>query len=225
MVAILVLSRFMLRIEVTRRPTFLSLFFLVCLLLFQGKSVRGFQLASGSKTTRRIASTAKEIHRMVVKSSSSPTGDESDSSSQLSMPSIGRISIGSSDSEPIWKFGVVADIQYAPIPDGYSFAGILRYYRHALEVARHAAQHFESDRAEVVLNLGDIIDGKCQAIQENGGEPVPEGIDPGVRAIDDVLEALSVYKHGPVLHTYGACKFLKLLISRMVPGVGMRDSI
>lgn len=146
---------------------------------------------------------------MALRSNPSPTGDESDSSSQFSMPSLGRLSIGS-ESEPSFKFGVVADIQYAPIPDGYSFAGILRYYRHSLEVARHAAQYFESDGADLVLNLGDIIDGKCQAITENGGEPLPEGVDPGVSAIDDVLEALSVYKQGPILHTYGT--FTTLLV-------------
>lgn len=108
------------------------------------------------------------------------------------------------DSTPHWKLGVLADIQYAPIPDGYSFAGKLRYYRHSLEVARYAAHHFESDDAcEVVLNLGDMIDGKCQAIEANGGEALEEGIDPGVHAMDDVLEALTPYQRGPILHTYG----------------------
>ena len=107
------------------------------------------------------------------------------------------------DNEPRFRFGVLADIQYAPIPDGYSFAGVLRYYRHSLEVARHAAQHFEQAGAEVVLNLGDIIDGKCQAIAENGGDPVPEGTDPGLAAMEDVLEALSHYQQGPIIHTYG----------------------
>ena len=107
------------------------------------------------------------------------------------------------DGFPHFKIGVIADIQYAPIPDGYSFAGVERFYKHSLQAARHAALHFEEDGAEVVLNLGDIIDGKCQAIEENGGEPVPDGADPGVVAIDDVLEALSHYKLGSILHTYG----------------------
>lgn len=186
--------------EFPRGPTFavLSLCLLACYL--QGQRVVGFHLAFTRHNRHTVRKTSQ---RMVLRSNPSPTGDESDSSSQFSMPSISRLSIGS-DSEPNWKFGVVADIQYAPIPDGYSFAGILRYYRHSLEVARHAAQHFESDGAEVVLNLGDIIDGKCQAIVDNGGDPLPEGVDPGVSAIEDVLEALSVYKQGPILHTYGA---------------------
>ena len=184
-------------------PEYLSLLLLVCLLL-QRPSVSAFQgfYIQNGKDNLSTARTARRNQRMVLRNNPSSTGDESDSSSQVSMPSLGRLSIGS-ESEPSFKFGVVADIQYAPIPDGYSFAGILRYYRHSLEVARHAAQHFEADGADLVLNLGDIIDGKCQSIQDNGGEPSPEGVDPGVSAIDDVLEALSVYKQGPILHTYG----------------------
>lgn len=121
-------------------------------------------------------------------------------------PSLSQTSLGESDggsAEPKFKFGVIADIQYAPIPDGYSFAGALRYYRHSLHVARHAAQHFESEAVDLVLNLGDIIDGKCQDIVKHGGDPLPEGADPGLLAVDDVLEALKMYQQGPVLHTYG----------------------
>ena len=132
------------------------------------------------------------------------TGSYDSDSSHFSVASNEKATeVPSVDSEPRFKFGVLADIQYAPIPDGYSFAGVLRYYRHSLEVARHAAEHFENAEAEVVLNLGDIIDGKCQAIEANGGEPVPEGTDPGVSAVDDVLCALKPYQRGPILHTYG----------------------
>lgn len=144
---------------------------------------------------------------MVLRTSS---GDESDSSSsQFSVQSEGKSAMTSNtDSssnleEPHFRIGILADIQYCPIPDGHSFVGVLRYYRHSLEVAKHAAQHFEQAGAEVVLNLGDIIDGKCQAITDNGGDPLPLGTDPGLRAMEDVLEALSHYKQGPIIHTYG----------------------
>jgi manganese-dependent ADP-ribose/CDP-alcohol diphosphatase len=100
-------------------------------------------------------------------------------------------------------FGVIADIQHAPIPDGYSYAGVPRYYSHAIDVARHAADHFQNDKVSLVLNLGDIVDGKCQDIAKNGGEPLPAGIDPGLKVIDDVVQALSSYQHGPILHAYG----------------------
>ena len=149
---------------------------------------------------------------MVRRGSPTPSQDGSDESSQFSINSNNQKANDNSDSsqqrlsvdtEPHFKIGVLADIQYAPIPDGYSFAGVLRYYRHALDVAQHAAKHFETDGAEVVLNLGDIVDGKCQAITENGGDPLPEGTDPGISAIEDVLDALSHYKRGPIIHTYG----------------------
>jgi manganese-dependent ADP-ribose/CDP-alcohol diphosphatase len=107
------------------------------------------------------------------------------------------------DSEPRFKVGVIADIQYAPIPDGFSHAGIPRYYQNALDAAKHAAQHFEKEAASLVLNLGDIIDGKCQAIEAEGGSRLPEGTDAGHECINHVLEALSHYQTGPILHTYG----------------------
>jgi manganese-dependent ADP-ribose/CDP-alcohol diphosphatase len=105
--------------------------------------------------------------------------------------------------KPLLTFGVIADIQYAPIPDGYSYTGNPRYYRHALDVASHAAKHFEQEKVSLVLNLGDIVDGKCQSIAKHGGEPLPEGVDPGHKSVDDVVQALSRYKHGPIIHVYG----------------------
>jgi len=90
--------------------------------------------------------------------------------------------------KPVVTMGLLADIQYAPIDDGHSYSGTPRYYRHALAAARHAAQHFQDDGVDLMVNLGDIVDGKCEQ---------------DVKAVDDVLEALSVYTAGPVLHAYG----------------------
>ncbi len=121
-----------------------------------------------------------------------------------------------------FTFGVMADIQYAPIPDGYSYAGVPRYYRHSLEVAQHAAQHFQDEQVPLVVNLGDIIDGKCQDVpvvrdavvgdsveksspqqSNNNNNNASKMMIPGLHAMDDVLRALSGYTHGPILHTYG----------------------
>lgn len=106
-------------------------------------------------------------------------------------------------SSPTFTVGIIADIQYAPIEDGTSFTGTPRFYRHSLEVARDAFQHFEEEKADLVINLGDIIDGKCQNISMHGGDPVPEGQDPGHYSLDHVIEAMSPYQHGSILHTYG----------------------
>jgi len=115
----------------------------------------------------------------------------------------------STDQTPLMTFGVIADIQYAPIPDGYSYGGRPRYYRHSLAAARHAAEHFKKENLPLVVNLGDIIDGKCQEIEvhckeelQEYGQSFSEGSNPGHDAVDDVLEALSTYK-GKVIHTYG----------------------
>ena len=104
---------------------------------------------------------------------------------------------------PRFTIGVIADIQYAPIPDGTSFTGTPRFYRHSLEVARHAFLHFEEEKVDLVVNLGDTIDGKCQEIERHVGDPVPDGQDPGHFSLDHVLEAISPYQHGRILHTYG----------------------
>ena len=127
---------------------------------------------------------------------------------------------------PMYTFGVLTDIQYAPIPDGHSYGGNARYYRHAREAAGYAARHFQEEGAQCVLNLGDIIDGKCADVERWGGQTtvaatvvVAEGGGGeekkvggggggggggvGHEAIDDVLEALGSYRAGPILHTYG----------------------
>lgn len=40
-------------------------------------------------------------------------------------------------------------------------------------------------------------------MEAHGGVTVPEGLDPGHKAVDDVVQALSEYKSGPILHAYG----------------------
>lgn len=107
------------------------------------------------------------------------------------------------ENDTLFSFGLLADIQYAPIPDGFSFSGSPRFYRHALEAAKHAFEHFEEAEMELVLNLGDTIDGKCQELEKHGGDALEEGVNPGHYSLNHVLEAIAPYSKGPVLHTYG----------------------
>jgi len=105
---------------------------------------------------------------------------------------------------PQLTLGVLADIQHAPIPDGTSFSGTPRYYQHALEVAGKAAQRFEESKVDMVLNLGDIIDGKCALTTDDAvinGDVSENNV--GKSAIKNVISALDAYKHGPIIHTYG----------------------
>ncbi|KAK1736836.1 manganese-dependent ADP-ribose/CDP-alcohol diphosphatase [Skeletonema marinoi] len=94
-------------------------------------------------------------------SSSSLTAHQSNSNST---------SDDNTNTPPAYTFGLLTDIQHAPIPDGHSFTGNARYYRHAMEAAASAAQHFQEERVNCVVNLGDIIDGKCADVQRWGGE-------------------------------------------------------
>jgi manganese-dependent ADP-ribose/CDP-alcohol diphosphatase len=109
---------------------------------------------------------------------------------------------------PAYTFGLLTDIQHAPIPDGHSFTGNARYYRHAMEAAAYAAHHFQDECVDCVVNLGDIIDGKCADVQRWGGEVDTIATDDDAKisvghdAIDNVLQSLSFY-NGKILHTYG----------------------
>ena len=70
-------------------------------------------------------------------------------------PSVGCVRSDPNDSRQ-FTIGLLADIQYAPIPDGFSYSGIPRYYKHALDAARSAAAHFQQEKVDLVLNLGYV---------------------------------------------------------------------
>lgn len=118
--------------------------------------------------------------------------------STTSLKSSSSLQSSDQSNKPIYTFGLMTDIQYAPIPNGHSYSGNPRYYKHAKVAAEHAANHFQEEAVQCVVNLGDIVDGKCSdADLHEGNCPV------GHEAIDDVLAALSSYTTGQILHTYG----------------------
>jgi len=133
-------------------------------------------------------------------------------------------------SGPVYTFGLLTDIQHAPIPDGHSFTGNARYYRHAMEAASFAAQHFQEECVDCVVNMGDIIDGKCADVGRWGGdvdataadevETNSDKISVGHDAIDNVLQSLSVY-NGPILHTYGNHELYNLSRERLKEKLGI----
>eukprot|EP00897_Mesotaenium_endlicherianum_P000925 jgi/Mesen1/10833/ME000093S10354 len=69
--------------------------------------------------------------------------------------------------KPLFSFGVITDVQYADIPDGTSFFGSRRYYRHSLEVLRRAVKHWNTGGSSVsfAVHFGDILDGFCPSTQ------------------------------------------------------------
>ncbi|XP_017340000.1 manganese-dependent ADP-ribose/CDP-alcohol diphosphatase isoform X2 [Ictalurus punctatus] len=63
---------------------------------------------------------------------------------------------------PAFTFGLIADIQYADLKDGYNFHGTRkRYYRNSLHLLRNAIRHWNEEKVKpsFILQLGDIIDG------------------------------------------------------------------
>ncbi|XP_025018906.1 manganese-dependent ADP-ribose/CDP-alcohol diphosphatase isoform X2 [Python bivittatus] len=63
-------------------------------------------------------------------------------------------------SEALFSFGIIADIQYADIEDGYDFLGIhRRYYKHSLCCLQNAIEDWNGTGVQFVIQLGDIIDG------------------------------------------------------------------
>lgn len=97
---------------------------------------------SGNRSPRR----SNRIRENFICKSSSLDDDNRDSGKSASLKS--------ESSHPRFKVGLIADIQYAPIPDGFSYTGTPRYYQNALHVARLAASKFESDAVDLVVNLG-----------------------------------------------------------------------
>ncbi|XP_068439701.1 manganese-dependent ADP-ribose/CDP-alcohol diphosphatase [Clinocottus analis] len=63
---------------------------------------------------------------------------------------------------PLFTFGVIADIQYADIDDGYNYTRTRkRYYRSSLQLLRNAQKSWSEAavKPEFILQLGDVIDG------------------------------------------------------------------
>ncbi|XP_041830650.1 manganese-dependent ADP-ribose/CDP-alcohol diphosphatase [Melanotaenia boesemani] len=63
---------------------------------------------------------------------------------------------------PLFTFGVIADIQYADIDDGYNYTQTRRrYYRSSLQLLKNAQRSWSKSavKPQFILQLGDIIDG------------------------------------------------------------------
>ncbi|KAK1321761.1 Manganese-dependent ADP-ribose/CDP-alcohol diphosphatase [Acorus calamus] len=64
--------------------------------------------------------------------------------------------------KPLFSFGVISDVQYADIPDGRSFLGVPRYYRHSILVLQRAVRMWNDHKyLKFSVNYGDIVDGFC----------------------------------------------------------------
>lgn len=59
---------------------------------------------------------------------------------------------------PLFKFGLISDVQWADISDGLSVQGMPRYYREALRHAGRAVEAFRKENVDFAIHLGDIVD-------------------------------------------------------------------
>ncbi|CAM6086523.1 unnamed protein product [Calypogeia fissa] len=91
---------------------------------------------------------------------------------------------------PLFSFGVITDVQYADIPDGASFLGTPRFYRHALEVLNRAVANWNQlGRVIFAIHFGDLVDGLSK--------------DESHVAFDKVLAGFNAFHGGSVYHMIG----------------------
>ncbi|KAG7271619.1 hypothetical protein CRUP_009277 [Coryphaenoides rupestris] len=103
----------------------------------------------------------------------------------------------------LFTFGVIADIQYADVEDGFNYTRTRRrYYRSSLRLLRNARESWSCAAVppSFILQLGDIIDG---VNKERGASE---------RALDTVMRELSGGGGGgtgtaPVHHVWGNHEF------------------
>jgi len=98
----------------------------------------------------------------------------------------------------LFTFGVIADVQYADVEDGFNYTRTRRrYYRSSLRLLRNARESWSGAavRPSFILQLGDIIDGLNK---ERGAS---------VRALDTVMRELTGTGTAPVHHVWGNHEF------------------
>ncbi|CAA7404855.1 unnamed protein product [Spirodela intermedia] len=92
--------------------------------------------------------------------------------------------------KPLFSFGVISDVQYADIPDGRSFLGVPRYYRHSILVLQRAVKKWnDQNNLKFSVNFGDIVDGFCPK-------------DQSLQAVQRVVNEFDRF-NGPVYHMIG----------------------
>lgn len=117
--------------------------------------------------------------------------------------SYGNGTVSAQEEEPLVSFGVIADVQYADIPDGRSFLGVPRYYRHSLLVLQRAVQHWNEKKVKFAINFGDTIDGFCPK-------------EHSLSAIQKVIDEFGAFD-GPVYHMIGNHCLYNLPREKLLP--------
>ena len=119
----------------------------------------------------------------------------------------------SAQNEPLASFGIISDVQYADIPDGRSFHGVPRYYRHSLLVLQRAVKKWNEEKLKFVINFGDSVDGFCPK-------------DQSLSAVTNIVGEYSRF-NGPVYHMIGNHCLYNLPREKLLPLLNIhgRDSL
>lgn len=120
--------------------------------------------------------------------------------------------------QPVFRFGIVADVQYADREDAYNFSGTrLRRYRQAKEIWEESVQWWLEEKVNFIAQLGDLIDGSNR---EN---------DMGICALQTILRPLGKAAP-PTLHLVGNHELYNFTRNALeagikVPGISLRYSV
>ncbi|KAF5957469.1 hypothetical protein HYC85_004694 [Camellia sinensis] len=107
--------------------------------------------------------------------------------------------------QPLLSFGIISDVQYADIPDGHSFLGVPRYYRHSILVLQRAVQKWNKmQKLKFAINFGDIVDGFCPK-------------DQSLNAVEKIVHEFEIFRHGSVYHMIGNHCLYSLPRDRLLP--------
>ncbi|WOK96595.1 hypothetical protein Cni_G05302 [Canna indica] len=80
-------------------------------------------------------------------------------------------------------------VQYADIPDGLSYSGVPRYYRHSILVLQRAVSKWNDHKVQFAMNFGDIVDGFCPK-------------DKSLSTVQKVIKEFNGF-NGPTYHMIG----------------------
>nr|AFK43397.1 unknown [Lotus japonicus] len=111
---------------------------------------------------------------------------------------------GVATKQPLFSFGLISDVQYAGIPDGRSFLGVPRYYRHSILILQRAVKEWNTHHKHIfVINFGDIVDGYCPR-------------DQSLNTVKKVVDEFEMF-NGPVYHMIGNHCLYNLPRSELLP--------
>lgn len=108
--------------------------------------------------------------------------------------------------KPIRSFGIITDIHYGDLDDRWNFSKtFIRHYRNSLKLVQQANQFWtnSSHSIDFILQLGDLIDGFCEANQTSER---------------DLQNILQQFPNIPIYHIWGNHEFYNFNRQQLLKG-------